>query len=341
MNQAEIIRDAEQPLVSIVVPIYNVESFLKPALASIQAQTYDNLEVLLIDDGATDSSPMIAQEFALQNEHWTVYTKPNGGLSDARNYGLERAHGEYIYFMDSDDIINTTLIAKAVARAQATDSDVVLFDYQQIDDQGHVVPSDYGHGDVYQNKAPLKPAMVLKHIFVRDIIITAWSYLAKRTLFTNHDLRFSVGRLHEDVNTTPKVVYYANQVVLINEPLYQYRVRANSIMAKPNMKNFIDLVWLAHDLKLFFTDNPIEAPYEDSYYWIIFKNLTPYLLYLSPEFNREHGEIRQDWLDLLDEASHHIGHDKISKVLLFKIKLSKYLPAVAIINHFRKRKYFF
>ena len=115
-------------LVSVVIPVYNAEKYLREALDSIINQTYINLEIVCVDDGSTDSSFQILEEYKNKDSRVIVYTKENSGGGAARNYGLERATGEYIYFFDADDIANKTLIEKALAKAVETDADVVAFD---------------------------------------------------------------------------------------------------------------------------------------------------------------------------------------------------------------------
>lgn len=117
------------PLVTIVVPIYNVERYLDTCVESIVNQTYGHLEILLVDDGSPDDCGRICDEWAARDSRITALHKPNGGLSDARNYGIDRARGEYIYCVDSDDWIQPNLVERALTVAQETDSDMVVFEY--------------------------------------------------------------------------------------------------------------------------------------------------------------------------------------------------------------------
>lgn len=336
-----IATQATQPLVSIIVPIYNVANFLAPALTSISAQTYTNLEIFLIDDGSTDNSLVIAQDFANKDARMQVLTKANGGLSDARNFGLRRATGEYVYFMDSDDIIEPTLIMTCLEQLQVNDADVAIFDYQQIDENGNPVVSEYGHGDIYKQNGVLTSDEALIGLFNQAIIITAWSYVAKRTIFTANNLTFSVGRLHEDVNTTPKVLSFANRVAVIDQALYQYRIRKGSIMATPKPKNLLDLLWVTNDLQAFMGANQTPKAVLTASYALIFANFSSYLWNVSPKFAHKHPQAYQQWLAMLSEASQHLSRQQVDIKTRVKLQSSKSLLFVALINKFKTRKYFF
>lgn len=330
-----------QPLVSIIVPIYNVAAFLEPALRSISMQTYDDLEILLIDDGSTDNSLLIAQKFANKDSRMRVLTKQNGGLSDARNFGLNQATGEYVYFMDSDDIIEPTLIKTSLEYMHANDADVAIFDYQQIDENGNPVVSEYGHGDIYEQNDVLTADEALIALFKQEIIITAWSYVAKRAIFTTNDLMFSVGRFHEDVNTTPKVLTFANKIAVIDQALYQYRIRKGSIVAMPKPKNLLDLLWVTNDLQAFMAASGTSKEVIMANYELTFANLGSYLWNVSPSFANQYPQEYKTWLAMLTEASRHLSQQQVDSKTRFKLQSSKSLLFVALINKIKTRKYFF
>lgn len=314
----------QQPLVSIVVPIYNVNKFLKPALASVQAQTYQNLEVLLIDDGSTDDSGEMADDFASRDSRFVVHHVKNGGLSSARNVGIKHATGEFIYFFDSDDLIKETLIEKAVKLAIKNNCAAVIFDYEQIDESGNIIPSAYGHGDVYQTQQ-LSNHVVLAHLFQQDIIITAWSYLVKRNVITDNHIEFTAGRLHEDMNTTPLVLWYADNIGVLNERLYQYRVRQGSIMKDLKPKNLIDSVWMLKQIENFLKQNNLFNEQKNKFAWLVHQTLLPYVFNISDKFLRENPTTKKDYFYLLESAYQEI---EIDSRTMRKLKLSK-IPGVS------------
>ena len=115
-----------QPLLSIIVPIYNVEQYLDRCIQSILNQTYQNLEIILVDDGATDCSGVIADSYAAKDKRIKVFHKENGGLSDARNYGLDHVTGDYILFIDSDDFIVNTMCERLITVANNNNADIII-----------------------------------------------------------------------------------------------------------------------------------------------------------------------------------------------------------------------
>lgn len=322
----------ELPLVSIIVPIYNVAEFLESAILSIVNQSYRNLEILLVDDGSTDNSNEIAQKFAATDERITVYVKPNGGLSDARNYGLEKAHGEYIYFLDSDDQIETETINKCVTKLHKTNADIVIFDYQQINENGECVDSDYGHGATYKLGDVLTREEALDGVFKLDLVVTAWSYIAKRQLFIDNAIHFSKGRLHEDVNTTPKIMYFANKVAVIDEKLYQYRIRSGSIVSQKRQKNLIDLMWVLTDLKAFFNDKQISPTTMKTFNKFIIDNLQQYLFFVGGTFANEQPQYRVEFFNLIKDSLKSPNAAQLTLKTKVKLKLAKSIFFTNIMN---------
>lgn len=129
----------EKPLISIIIPVYNVEKYLKECVQSVLFQSYSNYEILLINDGSTDSSKNLCNELKVQDNRITVYHKTNGGVSSARNLGINKAHGDYIIFLDSDDYwIGNDCLERLVAIAEANKADIVRGEYQRVDENGKI-----------------------------------------------------------------------------------------------------------------------------------------------------------------------------------------------------------
>ena len=131
------------PVVSVIIPVYNVEKYLEECIDSVLAQTYQNIEIILVDDGSTDSSGLICDRYAEKNTNISVIHQKNSGLSAARNSGLNKANGDYIYFLDSDDYISADAIEKLFSIAENDKSDIVFFDayLSQIKPEESVEPS--------------------------------------------------------------------------------------------------------------------------------------------------------------------------------------------------------
>ncbi|KFI59090.1 glycosyltransferase family 2 protein [Bifidobacterium gallicum] len=215
------------PLVSVIVPIYGVEAFLDQCVESIVNQTYANLEILLVDDGSKDNCHAMVDEWARRDSRIIALHKPNGGLSDARNYGLERASGEYVYFVDSDDWIEPQLVQTALRTSQDTDSDMVVIAYNSANEDGsHVFPSK--DSEKFPAEGRRSSAEALTELWNDKIQNFSWSIFAKRSVYDG--IRFPLNQLMEDMGTTYKLYDAANAVYFLPVCLYNYRVRSNSIL---------------------------------------------------------------------------------------------------------------
>ena len=228
-----------QPLISIIVPVYNVESYLRMCLDSIEHQTYSNIEVLLINDGSPDSSGEICQEYVARDSRFCYFEKENGGLSDARNYGIARAKGKFLTFIDSDDWVEATYIEDMYQAALKNDSEIVVSNFAQFDvKENHYlihVWDDYYEvtyeGEELINKLPLLER--------RDYsFVTSWGILFKKELFNN--IKFPTGKLIEDSRTNYKLFAKSSRSTYIHKALYIYRLREDSIMKRVTEKLLID-----------------------------------------------------------------------------------------------------
>ena len=239
------------PLVSIVVPIYNVEQYLEECFESIIAQSYENIEIILVDDGATDSSGKIADSLAKSHDKTQVIHKKNGGLSDARNAGMKRAKGEYITFVDSDDCIDQDFVKNLVECAVENDAGIAQGNNSRHKD-------DLGNG-TNDTETLTGVAAFVELMKFKMISPTAWGKLYKKSLFTDNNLEFPVGRIHEDTAVLYKLVYLAENVTCIDKILYYYRVNGNSIMtANYTEKHYSSVVKYHQELDEFIDDNKID-----------------------------------------------------------------------------------
>ncbi|MDR1613956.1 MAG: glycosyltransferase [Campylobacteraceae bacterium] len=213
----------KQPLISVIVPIYNVEIYLKKCLDSIISQTYKNLEIILIDDGSPDNCGKICDEYALKDKRIKVIHKKNGGLSDARNAGLDAAKGEYIAFVDSDDYITENIYEELVGIAQKETADIVMHTFYIIDNKGVKISQIEGADSLSIDE--------IRYLILMDKYSNcACDKLYKAELFK--DLKFFVGAYSEDLFIMPTLFFRAKKAVLINKPYYYYNcTNQNSIMS--------------------------------------------------------------------------------------------------------------
>ena len=225
------------PLISVIVPIYKVEAYLRPCVESILAQTYENLEVILVDDGSPDGCPAICDEFAARDGRVRVIHKPNGGLSDARNAGLDVARGEWIGFVDSDDTVDPDMFATLLETALREDAQVAVCNFYEFDDATGEVW--WARGVKAAQTLDSRAALVLL-MHDDELQNYAWNKLFARELWSG--VRFPVGQKYEDVNTTYKLVERARRVALIPLALYNYRVRQTGIVGSRTFDGELDCV---------------------------------------------------------------------------------------------------
>ena len=224
----------ENPLFSIIVPVYKVEEYLDRCVQSLINQTYRNIEILLVDDGSPDSCPQMCDAFAGRDERIHVIHKKNGGLSDARNFGIDAASGDYLIFLDSDDYIDTDACER-LSKYTETHADILVADavveggichLEHIEYDGVCTGYEFLRMSVMSKKAPM--AAVL--------------YIYSRKYMTDKNLKFKVGILHEDEQFTPRAILAAESVVCTGEVFYHYIIREASITTKPDKrKNLADI----------------------------------------------------------------------------------------------------
>ena len=238
----------QSPLVSIIVPIYKVESYLRRCLDSIVNQTYTNLEIILVDDGSPDGCPQICDEYAAKDERIVVIHKENGGLSDARNAGLDICKGEYISFVDSDDWVADVYIDMMLKIMIANNSEIVVSNFIKTKQTYDLHISNYSIANVVM----LTPIQAVKKLWSKEEIIftIAWAKLVKRNLYKN--IRFPKGFIHEDEYIAYKLLYFSHKTVFVDIPLYCYYQIHYTIMSCVTPSSIIVLkarVYLFHFFK--------------------------------------------------------------------------------------------
>ena len=209
-------------ILSIVVPVYNVEEYLEECVDSIIASIEGiNAEVLLIDDGSTDSSSDIAKSYAAQNEKIKYYRKPNGGLSDARNYGAARATGKYLAFADSDDLVSKTMYHNMIEAAEFHQADLTIINVMRVNSK--IKWESSLHQRVFNNLDK-----TVTHIKECDNLIydtTSWNKLIKRSFWVEKGFQYPVGWRYEDMPVSLAMHYEANKAAIVHEIGYLWRIR--------------------------------------------------------------------------------------------------------------------
>lgn len=251
------------PKLSIIIPVYNVEYFLRDTLHSILEQKFTDYEVILVDDGSKDNSLMVCREMAAKDERFKVFHKENSGVSNTRNYGIERAIGDYVYFMDSDDLLHPQFLEVMMGEALKTNADLVCCEYTTfIKEPSYIKIYDYHVDDLRANGSD--PFDVL----TRAAHATSmWSKVLKRTLLHNFGIMFRPGMsFGEDMFVAWKCCIVAKTARFVRLPLYYYRQTGDSAVSRYHDKLYESYRASFDDIRAFvMRNNIIVKGFENSF----------------------------------------------------------------------------
>ncbi len=217
------------PLISVIVPVYNTEKYLAQCVNSILAQTYSNIEIILVDDGSQDSSPAICDDFAGKDARVRVIHNENGGVSAARNTGLDTARGEIVTFVDSDDYISPDMYMKLYGLMRDNDADIAMCSYMRVDASGNLCGDSQSSGNteiITGDEALYR--LVMPGFFGEYVDL--WNKLYKAKLFGN--VRFPQGKRHEDGAKIHWLFGGSRKLAITQERLYFYRLHGESVTYK-------------------------------------------------------------------------------------------------------------
>ena len=228
----------KQPLISVIIPVYKVEEYLDECISSVVSQTYENLEIILVDDGSPDSCPVMCDEWANKVARIQVIHKNNSGLAAARNSGLAAANGEYISFVDSDDVMAPSMLKKLYTVLEREEADIAECNFLSFqEDDALFLKTETPEETVFSfdTYAALKCLLLGEHFNV-----VVWNKLYKREIFD--DLRFEEGKIHEDNYFTWQAFAKCKKVVKTDAVLYAYRQRPGSTMGRAFTLQSLDCV---------------------------------------------------------------------------------------------------
>ena len=253
------------PAISVIVPIYNMEKLMRKCLDSILAQTFQDYECLLIDDGSKDGSSAICDEYAANDPRFKAFHKPNGGLSDARNYGIERAQGDYTIFFDPDDWVDADCLTDMYAKAQETDADMVICDYFNED--------PYRSEYCKQEPTSLNHNDVLSDLIVGKVYGFTVTKLLRRTLYQQYNLQYPVGMYGcEDKYTMCKLLKNNIKIAYLPKAYYHYMHYGNDTLSR-----HYDETTHQHDLMI--RQKFCELLSDTSYEKLAYDNKSKWILY--------------------------------------------------------------
>ena len=275
------------PKVSVIVPIYNVEQYLQRCIESLVNQTLQDIEIILVNDGSTDNSGMLAKEYCKKYKEKIIYLeKKNGGLSDARNYGMPYATGEYIAFLDSDDYIEKNAYEEMYNKAQEENADYVECDFiweypNKIREDKQIAYKD-------------------KHEMLTFVRVVAWNKLIKRSLLEEHNIKFPKGLRYEDVEFTYTLIPHLQRTAYVDKCFVHYTQRQNSIANVQNERTAEIFTVLQHVID-YYKANGLYGEYKDELEY----NYARYLLCSSlkrmckiQDKNKREEMIKKTWIEL-------------------------------------------
>ena len=299
--------------VSVIVPVYNTAEYLEKCLDSLVHQTLKELEIIVVNDGSTDGSQKIIEEFARKYPNIKAYEKPNGGLSDARNYGIERASGDFIGFVDSDDSVSEEMFEMLYEKAMEHGAEISICDLEKVNERGEVF-----RGLPQSPQLPERIELEKDFRIFGEMACFACNKLFRKELFEKH--RFRKGIHFEDIELIPKLVLEAKVIAKINSPFYKYLERQDSI-TKTHTRKGLDMFLAIESVKEAFDVSRYSEFEEEFERFFIFQGYYSFLAYVA--FVRD-KQLKKEMIVELDRQLEKYGISKL-KIIRYKRFTANYL----------------
>lgn len=311
--------------VSVIVPVYNTEKYLAKCLDSLVNQTLKEIEIILVNDGSKDGSQIIINSYAEKDHRIKPFEKPNGGLSDARNFGIEKAEGEYMAFVDSDDYIDVNMFEKMYDLAKKHSAEIALCDLEKVNEKGESF-----------RKLPQSPQLPEKIVLKDDFSIFgefecfACNKIFKRELFEEN--KFKKGLHFEDIELIPQLMLKSNIIAKINQPFYKYFERQDSI-TKTHTKKGLDIFTAIDNVGNAFLESNYSDFENEMKRFRIFQGFYCYLAYVAYVKDKQ---LKSEMLEILDNKMKQFGIRK-TEIFHYKRFNENYLFSLPL----KKRIYYF
>ncbi len=262
------------PLVSVIIPVYNVRPYLRESLDSVINQTYKNLEIIVVDDGSTDGSSEICDGYHKKDNRIRVIHQKNRGLSSARNTGLDVAHGEIIAFLDSDDAFLPDMIEILVNGLENSDSDIAVCGFYTCMTT-QKMRKQKSNRTYTPSEGVISSKTALTQLIDDQLNITVWNKLYRKRLFAK--MRFPEGYMFEDLLLLPELIKQANQIALVAKPMVLYRKRPHSITTSYSDKNIFQWIkakkafeeFVSKNIPELFLSDQLDHLLENDFKWLI------------------------------------------------------------------------
>lgn len=305
-------------LVSIIIPIYNIEKYIEECVNSVLTQSYENIEIILVDDGSKDKSPIICDNLCKKDNRVQVIHKKNGGLSSARNAGIKVAKGDYIAFIDGDDYWNDKeFLQDAVKYIVESDADFINYGLKKYYEKEDIMQEgkyifDRNSIDINDKKKTLD-YLISNNLYISS----ACTKLVKRQTIQDNNLIFREGIFSEDVDWSVRLLVCSKRIDVINKTPYVYRYRSNSISKTLGIKNVEDLIGnIEKSISYISKDDMFEYEYLS---YIAFQYLT---LLIIPNYVNE--KISQNTISKIKQLRYLLKYDLNNRVHKFRL-IEKYL----------------
>jgi len=318
-------------ILSIILPVYNVEEYLEKSLDSILNQSYKEYEFIIVDDGSKDNSLGIIKRYSSKFKNFKFISQDNKGVSAARNIALENAEGEYILFVDSDDFLEKDMIEKIISTALNTKADIVISNYYLFYDENNYIKfiKDMPKFHLYESFE------IIDMILNNKIQGQLWNKLFKSTLLKNNDFFFEEGRYIQDIFPVFKVVNKSNKIAYIDEGLYFYRQRETSTVHKKNKKLTEDYYHAMKSIITYIEENNINV---NKYSLRIFKGYVfSYFIYhyTNEDLNNNYKAFKKsNYIDI----NVHLKEIIFLRRFNIKDKIRIFLWKLGIFNFLKKVK---
>lgn len=294
------------PKISVIVPCYNVENSVERCLNSIKNQSFKNFEALVVDDGSSDNTSKLIKNYIKRDQKFKYYYKKNGGLSSARNYGIEKAKGKFLCFIDSDDYIEKKYLESLYMSVTENNSDIAICAFNRV------YPKTTNFNPV-DNSFP----ELIKYP-------AAWNKLYRAELFKNTNIRFPEGMWYEDLGTLPKLLMLDSKISVVNRPLYNYIINNKSITHTYDDRIY-QIYDIVEDLEKFASNHKLQTKYSSKLEFIYIYHILAGTAYRISFMDNFSPNVLKDIVDYVEKKYPNWSKNRYIKTLPIHFKLFLFL----------------